>query len=173
MAAELTIRTATPDDANAIAAIYGPYVRDTVISFEAVPPSASEMRERIETTLRGYPYLVAERDGTVVGYAYAGAFHRRAAYRTTIEVSAYVASDARGMGAGRKLYETLLAQLRERDFHAAIGVIALPNEASVALHERFGFRHVGTLREVGVKFGEWRDVGWWQLRLNDQAPPTD
>ena len=168
---ELAIRSANPNDAEAIASIYGPYVRDTSISFETEPPSAEEMRSRIVATLSGHPYLVAERGGAVIGYAYSGPFHRRAAYRTTVEVSAYIAADARGGGAGRALYEALLTELRTRSFHAAIGVIALPNAASVALHERFGFRHVGTLREVGAKFGHWHDVGWWQLRLNEDGPP--
>ena len=170
---QTALRAATPADADAIAAIYAPYVRDTAISFETAPPSADEMRARIEATLIGYPYLVAEVAGAVVGYAYAGAFHRRAAYRTTVEVSAYVASDAREKGVGRALYQSLLDTLRRQNFHAAIGVIALPNEASVRLHERFGFRHVGTLHEVGTKFGQWHDVGWWQLRLNDDGPPTN
>ena len=167
----LILRSATPEDADAIAAIYAPYVRDTAISFETEPPEPREMRARIGSTLVAHPYLVAEREGSVIGYAYSGAFHRRAAYRTTVEVSAYVADDARGTGAGRTLYEALLGELRRRGFHAAIGVIALPNEPSVALHERFGFRHVGTLREVGAKFGSWHDVGWWQLRLNADGPP--
>ena len=167
----VVLRSATPDDADDIAAIYAPYVRDTAISFETTPPEPSEMRARIEATLAGHPYLVAERDGAVIGYAYAGPFHRRAAYRTTVEVSAYVAAAARGTGAGSALYKALLADLRARGFHAAIGVIALPNAPSVALHERFGFRPVGTLREVGAKFGAWHDVGWWQLQLNEDGPP--
>ena len=170
-AAPVTLRSATPNDAGAIAAIYAPYVRDTSISFETVPPSANEMRARIEATLAGFPYLVAERGGAVIGYAYAGAFHRRAAYRTSAEVSAYVADAARGTGAGGALYTALLDELRVRGFHVAVAIITLPNEASVALHERFGFHHVGTLREIGAKFGAWRDVGWWQLRLSEANAP--
>ena len=167
----IAVRDAAPGDAEAVAAIYAPFVRDTAVSFETEPPPAAEMRRRMEDTLRAHPYLVAEREGAVIGYAYAGAFHRRAAYAPTVEVSAYVAPEAQGAGAGRALYEALLARLRLAGRHGAIAVIALPNAASVGFHERFGFRHVGTLREVGAKFGRWHDVGWWQLRLDDGPPP--
>ena len=161
------IRSATVDDAQAIQAIYAPIVTDTVISFEDVPPSVDEMAARIAATLQSHPYLVAERDGRVVGYAYAGSHRSRAAYRRSVDVSAYVADDARRAGIGGTLYRHLLADLQERGYHAAFAGIALPNAASVALHEAVGFRPVGIYREVGFKFDRWHDVGWWQRLIDD------
>ena len=123
------------------------------------------MAERVETTLRSYPYLVAENGGRVVGFAYASQHRARAAYRRSVDVTVYVAEHARGAGVGRALYGDLLPMLAERGFHAAFGGIALPNPGSVALHEAMGFEHVGVYREVGFKFGRWHDVGWWQRLL--------
>ncbi len=161
----VTIRAAGPGDAEAIAAIYAPLVEKTIISFEERPPSAAEMAERIRQVQRDHPYLVAERDGVVLGYAYAGPHRARPAYRHSVDVTAYVAESARGKGVGRQLYEALLTELARRGFHAAFAGIALPNPASVALHEAVGFRHLGTYREVGRKFDQWHDVGWWQRLL--------
>lgn len=165
---QTTIREATLTDAPAIAAIYAPIVSDTAISFEEEPPSPEEMGQRIETTLLSYPYLVAERLGQVVGYAYASQHRARPAYRWSADVSVYVHEQARSAGVGRALYEQLLAQLATRNFHAVFAGIALPNSASVALHEAVGFSLIGVYREVGFKLGEWRDVGWWQLVLGDR-----
>ncbi len=161
------IRSATVDDAPAVQAIYAPIVTETVISFEDVPPSVDEMAARIAATLQSHPYLVAERDGRVVGYAYAGSHRSRAAYRRSVDVSAYVADDARRTGIGGTLYRHLLADLQERGYHAAFAGIALPNAASVALYEAVGFRPVGIYREVGFKFDRWHDVGWWQRLIDD------
>ena len=168
-----TIRTATPDDAEAVRAIYAPYVEETAISFEREAPDAATMRERIEARLASHTWIMAERDGAVVGYAYAGPFNPRAAYRPTAEVSVYVDRAAARGGIGHALYAALLDWMRGQGFHSAIGIIALPNAASVGLHERFGFEHVGTFREVGAKFGRWHDVGWWQLILSDDTAPSD
>lgn len=168
-----TIRDAVPADAEAIRAIYAPYVEDTVISFERTPPDVATMRERIARSSASHAWLVAERHSTIVGYAYAGPFAVRAAYRLTAEVSVYVDRAASRSGIGSALYAELIERLLQRGAHTAIGIIALPNEASVALHERHGFRHVGTFREVGTKFGRWHDVGWWQLMLNDEPAPGD
>ena len=169
MTAPLSIRSATPDDASAIQAIYAPIVEKTVISFEEIPPTIDEMTKRIETTLQNYPYLVAMRDGQIVGYAYAGRHQLRAAYRWSVDVTAYVAEPARRSGVGRALYETLLPALAKAGHHAAFAGVTLPNAASVGLLEAMGFEPVGVYREVGFKFGRWLDVGWWQRLLDERG----
>ena len=166
MTADIEVRAATPDDAAAIAAIYAPFVTDTIISFEETPPDASEMRGRLSTLLdQGYSYLVAVSDGAVVGYAYSSPHRARAAYRWSVDVSVYLAPVVHRQGLGRRLYERLLAEAAGQGYHAAFAGITLPNDASVALHEALGFTHVGTYREVGRKFDKWHDVGWWQRLL--------
>jgi L-amino acid N-acyltransferase YncA len=161
------IRSAAAGDAPAVQAIYAPIVIATPISFEEVPPSVEEMGMRIDNTLRSFPYLVAEADGRVIGFAYAGQHRARAAYRWSAEVTVYVAEPARGRGVGRALYGALLPTLADAGFHAAIAGVALPNPASMALHRSMGFESVGTFREIGFKFGRWHDVAWWQ-RLFDR-----
>lgn len=165
MTAIPTIRMANVADAAAVQAIYAPIVEGTAISFEEVPPSIAEMGERIATTLRGYPYLIAERNGEVIGYAYASQHRSRAAYRWSVDVTVYIADQVQRTGVGRALYSRLIAELTERGFHAAFAGIALPNPGSVALHESMGFTPLGIYREVGQKFGQWHDVGWWQRLL--------
>ena len=146
----MTIRVATPDDAEAIAAIYAPMVRDTVISFETVPPGGDEMRLRIVATLRRFPWLVSEDDeGRPDGYAYASSHRDRAAYQWSVDTTAYVRADARGCGVGGRLYVSLLARLAELGYFQAFAGIALPNAASVALHESIGFEPIGVYRRVG------------------------
>jgi len=166
---EGTIRVARPSDAAAVAAIYAPIVAHTAISFEVDPPSPQEMARRIAATLPTHPWLVAERAGHIIGYAYAGAHRDRAAYRWSVDMTAYVEASARRGGVGRALYESLIALLRRQGFHAAFAGIALPNPASVRLHEAVGFKPVGIYKEVGFKQGAWRDVGWWRLALSDDA----
>jgi L-amino acid N-acyltransferase YncA len=166
------LRLAREDDADGVLAIYGPVVRDTVISFEMVPPSASEMQERIRTTLETKPWLVAEADGALAGYAYAGTFRARPAYQWTAEVTVYLHPDWQGRGVGSALYRALLAILRTAGYRSAVGGITLPNPASVALHERLGFRPVGVFAAAGFKFGEWHDVGFWQLELGSDTAPS-
>jgi len=164
---EGSIRVATASDADRIAAIYTPIVRDTAISFEVEPPTPQEMARRIAATLATHPWLVAERDRLVMGYAYASRHRDRAAYRWSVDVSAYIDARARRSGMGRALYERLIAILKRQGFHAAFAGIALPNQASVGLHEAVGFRPVGIYKDVGFKHGQWRDVGWWRLELSD------
>lgn len=160
-----TLRLATPDDAAACAAIYAPAVLDTAITFEIDPPAQREMARRIGLALERHTWLVAERDGEVVGYAYGGTHRTRAAYDTTAEVSVYLHADARGTGLGRTLYECLLADLAGLGYRLAVAGITLPNEPSVALHRRLGFEPVGTFRRVGWKFDQPHDVSWWQRDL--------
>ncbi len=160
------IRPATAADAPAIQAIYAPFVTDTAISFEEMPPTVDEMVTRIKAAQeQDFEFLVADHAGSVLGYAYAGAHRTRPAYRASVDVSAYVAPEAHRSGIGRRLYAQLLAMLAEKGFHAAFAGITQPNAASVGLHEALGFTHVGTYREVGFKHGAWHDVGWWQRLL--------
>ncbi|MCR9175100.1 MAG: GNAT family N-acetyltransferase [Alphaproteobacteria bacterium] len=159
------LRAATVSDAAAIQAIYAPIVETTAISFEEDVPSVEEMARRIETYSQTHPYLVAERDGEILGYAYGSKHRDRSAYRLSVDVTAYVAASARGQGLGKRLYQALLPDLATRGYHAAFAAITQPNAASVALHESVGFTKVGIYREVGFKFGRWHDVGWWQRVL--------
>ena len=165
MSNDIKIRRATPKDAPSIQAIYAPMVEHSAVSFEEVPPTINEMAERIASHTEAYPYLVAERSGLIVGYAYASQHRTRAAYRWSVDVSVYVASEGRRTGVGRALYDDLLPRLAELGYHAAFAGIGLPNPASIALHEAVGFEPVGVYREVGFKHGQWHDVGWWQCLL--------
>lgn len=160
-----TIRPVSLGDAEALAAIYAPYVRDTVISFEETPPTAAEFAQRIEAVTRTYPYLVFEEDEAPIGYAYAAPFAERAAYRWSVAVAVYVGPGAQRRGIGRRLYGALLPILARQGFRAAYAGIALPNPASVGLHEAMGFALVAAFPEIGFKRGAWLDVGWWRLAL--------
>lgn len=159
------IRHARPDDAGDVAAIYNPFVNETAISFEELPISVDDMRARIERVQRQFPWLVADVAGSVVGYAYAAPYHARAAYRFTVETTVYVGRGHGGRGIGTELYTHLIDSLRGLELQSAIGIIALPNPASVALHERVGYKKVGEIASAGKKFGRWIDVGFWQLML--------
>lgn len=161
----MNVRQIVIADAPSVQAIYAPYVTDTTVSFEEVPPDIKEVERRIANILPHYPYLVAEKDGQVVGYAYASEHRTRAAYRTSVDVTVYVAPGAQRSGVARRLYSDLLPAAASLGYHAAFAGIALPNRASVGLHEAMGFEPVGIYREVGRKFGAWHDVGWWQRLL--------
>ena len=152
-------------DAAACAAIYAPYVRDTAISFEDIPPTPAEMAARIERLTNTHAWLVAENEHEILGYAYACPHRERAAYRWTTEVSVYVDGRQQRRGAGRQLYDSLLNSLTEQGYQVALAVIGLPNDPSVAFHESFGFEPAGVFHRLGFKFGEWWDVGWWELDL--------
>ena len=172
-----TIRIAAVSDAAAMATIYAPIVRDTIISFEIEPPTPEELARRIAATLKTHPWLVAEQEAEherrVIGFAYAGAHRDRAAYRWSVDVSVYVDVRVRRAGIGRALYEKLTRILQRQGFHAAFAGIALPNAASVGLHEAVGFKPVGIYEEVGFKKGQWQDVGWWRLSLSDADGPPE
>ncbi len=163
----VVIRPASTDDAAQITAIYNPYVLETTISFEEKPVSASEMVSRIlAVQAENLPWLVAEQAGQIIGYAYATPWRVRAAYRHSVETTVYLTRTACGQGLGKLLYERLLAALGDSGKRAVIGGIALPNAASIALHERLGFKPVARFEQVGYKAGRWVDVGYWQLLLD-------
>lgn len=170
------IRFARAADAADIHAIYAPVVRDTFISFEVEVPTLEEISARIEKTLPMFPWLVFERDGRVVAYAYASKHRERPAYQWSVDVTCYVHPGARGAGIGATLYRKLLQVLRRQGFQSAFAGIALPNAASVRLHESVGFTQVGEFHDVGYKLGAWHDSGWWQCRIGDApadpAAPT-
>ena len=160
-----TIRPCVSADADAVAAIYDHYVRDTVVTFEETPVSAAEMALRIGDVAAQLPWLVAEQNGAVVGYAYAAPWKQRSAYRFSVESTVYLAPSHTGRGIGTALYRPLLAELHTLGLHYVVGGIALPNPASIALHEKLGFVKIGHFSEVGRKFDRWVDVGYWALVL--------
>ena len=160
------VRAAIATDADAIARIYNYYVENTVITFEEEAVSASDMAARIaEAQALSLPWLVAEVDGSIAGYAYARRWRPRSAYRYSAETTIYLARGYEGRRIGTTIYSALLPLLRERGIHVAIGGVALPNDASVALHEKLGFERVATFRQVGFKHDRWVDVAYWQLVL--------
>jgi phosphinothricin acetyltransferase len=159
------LRPAVPADAAGCLDIYRPFVEGSHSTFETDVPSLAAFAERIEHYTKTHPWIVAVEGDRVIGYAYASPFKDRAAYQWTAEVSVYLAPDARGRGLGRELYAALLRCLRHQGYLNAVGLIAQPNEASVALHESLGFRRVAWLPSPGFKLGKWHDVGWWWLTL--------
>lgn len=159
------IREATVDDAAAICAIYNPYIAETTITFEEEPVAVDAMRGRIVEVTAQYPWLVWDEGGKIGGYAYASRWRPRAAYRYSVEASVYLAPAFQGRGIGTQLYRGLIERLRALGAHEVIGGAALPNPASVALHEKLGFKKVAHFEEVGYKLGRWVDVGYWQLKL--------
>ncbi len=160
------LRAATPSDAAAIAAIYNHYVLNTIITFEEKAVSVAEMASRINEVLAaGRPWFVWEEAGRVLGYAYASGWKSRCAYRYAVESSIYLDKDATGKGLGTKLYVALIDALRAKKIHCIIGGIALPNPASVGISEKLGFQKIGHFKEVGWKFNQWIDVGYWELVL--------
>ncbi len=167
------IRIADESDAQALLDIYAPLVCNSIISFELLPPSLEEMRQRITETLDLFPWLVLESDHQILGYAYSSSHRSRLAYQWSVDVSIYIDPQAHRRGYGRKLYQTLFNILRIQGFYTALAGIALPNQGSVGLHESMGFELVGVYKNVGYKFGEWRDVGWWELRLKEYDKPPN
>ena len=164
------VRIANEDDSVAVAGIYAPYVSDTAISFEEVPPSAEEMRSRIRKTLTTYPFVVFEVDDAVVAYAYASPHGERAAYRWSVDVAVYAAPQAHRRGLGRALYSSLFEILARQGFHSVFAGITLPNDKSVGLHQAMGFRPIGVYAQAGFKLGAWHDVGWWGRPISSGPP---
>ena len=161
------LREVRIEDAEQLTTIYNYYIRTSGVTFEEEPITSSEMRSRIEKIrFKGnFPFLIFEENGVIMGYAYATTFRERVAYRFTVESTVYLAKEHFGKGIGRILYAALLDELKKGDYHSVIGVITLPNEPSVKLHESFGFKKVGHFSEVGYKFEQWMDVGFWELLL--------
>lgn len=160
----MNIRQVNLNDADQIAEIYNFYVLNTHHTFETEAITAAEMRKRIGEISNNYPFLIAETGGEIFGYAYAALYKPRRAYRFSVEVSVYVKADAKQKGIGKMLYKKLFAELNETETHAIIAGIALPNDASIKLHENFGFEKIAHFREVGFKSGKWIDVGYWEAK---------
>jgi phosphinothricin acetyltransferase len=165
-----TLRAATPTDAGAVLEIYRPSIEGSATSFEVVVPPVEEIASRIAKSLARWHWLVAERHGRVLGYAYGTEHRARAAYRWSVEVSAYVHPDGRGQGIGRALYLRLFDELAQRGYCQAFAGIVLPNDASVALHRAVGFTPIGVFRRVGRKLGRWHDVAWYERPLRETPP---
>lgn len=168
----MNLRFVTPADAPALRDIYAPYVQNTPLTFEVAVPSREEFLRRVTATLQTYPYLAAEEDGEILGYAYAGRVRSREAYDWSAELSVYVRQDCRRKGLGRRLYGCLLELLTLQNVHIAYGLVALPNDASHGLHTAMGFRFLGRFSEMGYKMGAWRDIGWYEkILVPAQVPP--
>jgi L-amino acid N-acyltransferase YncA len=163
------IRLAKPSDAAAILAIYAPYIRDTSITFETDIPTVDDFENRIGSYLENWPWLVYEKDGMIAGYAYASRYRERVAYQWSVECSVYIHDDHHRSGIARALYTKLFAILKAQGFITVYAVINLPNDISVALHEKMGFKYFAEYEKVGYKLGQWKNVGWWQLQLNEYS----
>lgn len=170
---EHTIRSAVMGDAAALLAIYTPYVTDTCVSFEEIPPSPDAFACRLQDCLDNYAWLVCEVRGEIIGYAYATAYKARAAYRYSASTSVYIKQGYHRQGIGRALYEALFERLKVLGFYTLVAGIALPNAASVGLHKAMGFAEVGVYRSVGYKFGRWQDTMALQKALRDYAAPPE
>jgi len=159
------IRRAVAADAGAICDIYNHYIENTIATFEEQSIVASDLATRMDN---GHPWLVAVNDGNVVGYAYTGTWRSRCAFRHTLESSVYLSHDFQGRGVGKMLYQALIQACSQTDCRVLVAAISLPNQASIALHQRLGFKEVGVFREVGFKFDQWIDVAFWEYLFTDQ-----
>ena len=157
------IRNVQIVDAQELLDIYNYYVVNTVITFDLEALSLDAFKEKIATVSADYPFIVYEENSEILGYAYGSKFRPKPAYNNTVESTVYLKHGAQGKQIGSKLYNELLFLLKQKNVHVVLGVLTLPNEASVKLHEKFGFKEVAHLKEVGLKFGKWQDVGFWQL----------
>ena len=162
----ITIRPVSTADSQALLDIYRPYVEYTAITFEYEVPSIQEFEKRISKTLEIYPYLVAEENGQVLGYAYASTYYARTAYDWTTELSIYVAKEARGQGIGSALYTALEEELQARGYLRFLACIAVPNEASISMHEKRGYVQVAHFPKIGYKFNKWHDIVWMQKTID-------
>ena len=167
----MKIRQAKQEDAEAILAVYAPYVEETTITFETQVPSLEAFQARISAIMEKFPYLVAEVDGQILGYAYANTYYGRDAYDWTLELSIYVDRNCRQSGIGGALYNRLEAELSKQHIVNLLARISLPNEASIRFHKKQGFEQIGHFKKVGFKFGQWRDIVWMQKRLRDVEVP--
>ncbi len=174
----MRIRLADESDAPGCLRIYERIVRETATSFEEAPPTVEEMAQRIRETLSTYPWLVCCDDNTgskpaIVGYAYANSHRKRAAYRWAVESAMYVDANQHGKGIGRRLYLALFDILRRQGYRTVVAGTTLPNDASVAIHQRLGFEPVGVFRNIGFKFNSWHDTQWFELNLNTSHAPAE
>jgi L-amino acid N-acyltransferase YncA len=161
----MNVRNADSSDAEVIAEIYNYYVQNTIITFEQEPVSVERMANRITDISSKYPFVVLEDHTSVIGYAYVTEWKTRSAYRFSGEITIYLAKDQTGQGLGSILFPALLNEIKKTNLHSIVGGIALPNPASIALHEKYGFKKIGCFEEIGFKFGQWIDVGYWELNL--------
>ena len=172
----MTLRLAMANDAEGILAIYAPYIENTSFTFETEVPAVRQFAERINNNLFNWPWIVCETGGEIAGYAYATRHRERTAYQWCTESSIYMSDTYKGTGIAKKLYETLFVILEKQGFRNVYAVINLPNDTSVAFHERCGFSYFATFENVGYKLGNWKNVGWWKLVLNEYgaepAPPV-
>ncbi|WJJ95960.1 GNAT family N-acetyltransferase [Algibacter luteus] len=159
------IRSVHIDDASALLDIYNYYVLNTTVNFDIDPLSLETFTDKINHIVSEYPYIVYEENNEILGFAYGSRFRPRPAYNYTAESTVYVKHTAHGKQIGSKLYAELIRLLKETDLHTVLGVLTVPNDASINLHEKFGFEKVAHLKEVGLKFGEWQNIGIWQLKL--------
>lgn len=159
------IRSVHIDDASALLDIYNYYVLNTTVNFDIDPLSLETFTDKINHIVSEYPYIVYEENNEILGFAYGSRFRPRPAYNYTAESTVYVKHSAHGKQIGSKLYAELIRLLKETDLHTVLGVLTVPNDASINLHEKFGFEQVAHLKEVGLKFGEWQNIGIWQLKL--------
>lgn len=160
------IRPVTIDDAKVLLDIYNYYVEHTAVTFDLEPLSLKTFEEKLKRINADYPFIVYEEEGVILGYAYGSRFRPKPAYNFVVETTVYVKQDAHGRRIGTKLYEALLELIKETNMHTAIGILTIPNAASARLHEKFGFRKIGDLEEVGLKFGKWHNIGIYQLKLS-------
>lgn len=167
----LRLRAAQPADATELCAIYAPYVEFTTISFEYIPPTTEVFRDRIVRTMEQYPWLVAERDGVIEGYAYAHRLGEREAFTWSAELSIYLRPEAERCGIGTRLYRALCTLLHEQNVAAVYACITVPNTTSVQFHEAFGFRRLGVFPHAGFKMGSWHDIIWMECPLRERASP--
>jgi phosphinothricin acetyltransferase len=165
----LIIRLTNENDAPGILAIYAPYISSTSLTFETEVPDINSFKERINTYLVNWPWLVCEIDGMIAGYAYAARYRERKAYQWGTEISVYIHDDHQRKGIARALYTAVIEILKKQGFRNAYAVINLPNDRSVAFHESLGFKYFATYENVGYKLGKWKNVGWWQLQLNEYS----
>lgn len=167
----MNIRLAHKSDVASLVALYAPYVENTAITFEYQIPSAEEFTDRIEKTLKKYPYLVAEENGEIFGYAYASTYYGQEAYNWAVELSVYVADENRGRGIGKQLYDKLEEILEQQGFVHFLACIALPNDASISFHKKRGYQQVEHFPKIGYKFDCWHDTVWLQKSLDKPARP--
>ncbi|MBJ6368300.1 N-acetyltransferase [Snuella sp. CAU 1569] len=160
------IRPVRTEDSDQLLGIYNYYVVNSIVTFDLKPFALSEFEEKVHAISAAYPFIVFEDNDRILGYAYASKWREKPAYNFTVESTVYVRQDAQGKQVGSKLYTELLRLLRQGNYHVVLGSLTLPNEASVKLHEKFGFEKVAHFKAVGLKFGKWLDVGFWQLQLD-------